>query len=381
MTGGRRVLVVGGASVMSGGEVGLIRLLPPLAAEGWHCQTALIEPSDGAMAEALTRAGHPPEVFRVPRIRNVIAGTRAIAGLARLARGVDVLHANDIRGALYCQAAALLSRRPWTFHARDLYGAGGGFQRALRRLRPARVVAVSRATATTVERALRWPSDRIDVVYAGLDADDFADGADGAAWRGSVALEPSHVAIGIVGRLVEWKGQGEFLHAAADVARSHPDARFFIVGGELVGDGEEWGLGEEARRLRDLADSLGIGAQVVLTGPREQITDVMAGLDVLVLASSAEPFGLVLLEAMAHGTAVVATDAGGAPEIVVDGLTGRLVPPRAPVALARAISELVRDPDLRRRLGEAGRERLSASFRPESEASGVAATWARAARA
>jgi 2-deoxystreptamine N-acetyl-D-glucosaminyltransferase/2-deoxystreptamine glucosyltransferase len=92
---------------------------------------------------------------------------------------------------------------------------------------------------------------------------------------------------------------------------------------------------------------------------------VMRGLDVLVLASDAEPCGRVLFEAMASGTAIVATDSGGTPEIVRDGLEGVLVPPRNAEALAAAIRGLAEDPALRGRLGRAGVARAQAEFTVE----------------
>ena len=102
--------------------------------------------------------------------------------------------------------------------------------------------------------------------------------------------------------------------------------------------------------------------RIRFVGYRRDVPAVMRGLDVLVLASDAEPCGRVLFEAMASGTAIVATNSGGTPEIVRDGREGRLVPPRDPAALARAIGALVADRNLRARLGAAGVARVAAEF-------------------
>jgi glycosyltransferase involved in cell wall biosynthesis len=231
--------------------------------------------------------------------------------LARLARGVDVLHANDIRAAMYTQAAAVIARRPWTFHARDLYIEGSHFERSLRFLRPTRVAAMSDAVRTRAASLFKWPLDRIDVVHSGIDASTYAAQADGPAWRAAVGLRPDDLAVGIVGRLVEWKGQADVIRAAAEVLRAQVDVRFFVIGGELVDDGAGWGEGAEFGRLTRLATDLGVSDRITFTGPTRDPASAMAGLDVALVASWAEPFGLVVLEAMAVGTPLIATAAGG----------------------------------------------------------------------
>ena len=374
----RRALVVGGSALMAGGEHDLIRSLEHLPATGWEARAALVVPEPGDIAAALHGIGVDVEVLEVQRVRNVGAGMGAVRALAGLARAADVVYASDIRAALYSQAAATVARRPWTFHARDLYAGTSTFERALRLLRPTRVVAMSEAIKERAVEITRWAPERIDVVYSGLDADAFARNADGERWREEMGLRGDEVAVGIVGRLVDWKGQDDVVRAAAIAAPQHPDARFFVVGGELVDGATRWGLGGEAARLQALADSLGVGDRVRFTGPTTDVASAMAGLDVVVVASWAEPFGLVVLEAMASGAAVVATAAGGVPEIVVDGASGLLVPPRCPPALAEAVVSLLEDPDRRRRIADAGRSRVATAFPPESGALGLAASWDRA---
>src|SRR4051794_16217614 len=104
MAGGR-ALIVGASSMMSGGEISLVRALEHLPAQGWECRAALVVPVPGDTAVALEHAGLTPKVLNVERVRDIVAGAHAVRALAGLARDVDVLHANDIRAALYCQAA------------------------------------------------------------------------------------------------------------------------------------------------------------------------------------------------------------------------------------------------------------------------------------
>jgi len=123
--------------------------------------------------------------------------------------------------------------------------------------------------------------------------------------------------------------------------------------------GEDWG---GVASLRSLARVLGVEGQVMLRGPlpRNEVLRAYGSSDALVLPSLFEPFGIVLLEAMAAGLPVVASRVGGIVDVVEDGKTGLLVPPRNPQALADAIGRLVSDPPLRRRMGDAGRAKVPA---------------------
>jgi glycosyltransferase involved in cell wall biosynthesis len=111
---------------------------------------------------------------------------------------------------------------------------------------------------------------------------------------------------------------------------------------------------------------LGVAEMVTFLGFRRDAADLIAAADVLILASEAEAFGLVLTEALSLGTPIVATRVGGIPEIVDDGRDWLLVPPSDPDALAAAVVRLLRDDDLRKRFAEAGREKVANHFRFES---------------
>jgi glycosyltransferase involved in cell wall biosynthesis len=156
----------------------------------------------------------------------------------------------------------------------------------------------------------------------------------------------SAVVIGTVARLSKEKGLHYLLEAFAAVAGHHPDARLL-----LAGEGPERG------RLERLATRLGLGERVRFLGeaPHEQVPAVLQGLDVFTMPSTYEGFGVAALEAEAMEVPVVASNVHGIPDVVVDGETGLLVPPRDPQALAAALERLVTDAGLRRRLGRAGR--------------------------
>jgi len=168
-------------------------------------------------------------------------------------------------------------------------------------------------------------------------------------------LENGEPVVGIVGRLIPCKGHRYFLEAAKTVLEQVPRARFVIVG-----DGP---LGPDLRRR---ARRLGIERQVIFTGfQRKELSSLYAIMDVLVLPSTYEPFGNVSLEAMAFGKPVVASNVGGIPEVVVDGETGLLVPPGHSASLAQAVLLLLKDKELARQMGKAGRKRLRNYFTRE----------------
>jgi glycosyltransferase involved in cell wall biosynthesis len=161
--------------------------------------------------------------------------------------------------------------------------------------------------------------------------------------------------IGCVAHFADHKGHRYLIEAAARVAAAVPDVRFL-----LVGDGEL--RPQIERQIKELK----IEKQVILTGFRNDIPRLLAAMDIVVLSSHLEGLGTSLLDAMAMARPVVATRVGGIPEMVEDGVTGRLVPPRDPAVLARALIELIRRPDEREKMGAAGRARMLEKFSAEA---------------
>ena len=160
--------------------------------------------------------------------------------------------------------------------------------------------------------------------------------------------------VGNVAALVGHKGQRHLVAAAAQVVREIPDARFLILG-----------EGELRSALERQVHELGLDRHVLLPGFRADAISLQKSFDIFAMSSVTEGLGSAMLDAMACGTPVVATRAGGIPEAIVDGVHGLLVPPHDPAALAQGIIRLLRDPDLRRRLASAGRQRVVDEFSVE----------------
>ena len=160
--------------------------------------------------------------------------------------------------------------------------------------------------------------------------------------------------VGNVAALVPHKGHKHLITAAARVVRQVPDARFVIVG-----------EGELEATLRKQIKNLHLERHVRLAGFRPDALSLQKGFDLFAMSSITEGMGSVLLDAMAMGQAIVATRAGGIPEVVIDDRTGVLVPPRDAEGLAAAIVNLLGDPNRRARLGAAARDRVRESFSVE----------------
>jgi glycosyltransferase involved in cell wall biosynthesis len=182
--------------------------------------------------------------------------------------------------------------------------------------------------------------------------------ADAQAARGELGVGEGDVLLGVFGRLQRWKGQDVFVKAAAQIARLRPRARFVVVGGS------EFGLEPEyAGELRRLAEAPELAGKMVFTGFRNDVARLMAACDVVCHTSRVqEPFGLVVVEAMAVARPVIATAGGGPSEIIASDTQGVLVPADDPEALVEAAVPLIDDPERRRLIGANAYERVRTQF-------------------
>lgn len=175
--------------------------------------------------------------------------------------------------------------------------------------------------------------------------------------RAAAGLDPDRRLVAQVGRLTAQKDHPTFLRAAAAVAAAIPDVDFLLVG-----------TGEERAALEGLVRDLGIGPRVRFTGLLDDVPALLAGVDVLTLTSAYEGFPNVILEAMATGAVVVATDVGGCRELVASGETGFLLSPRDAPAVAAAVLRVLGDAGMARRLALAARQRVETEFAVEAMA-------------
>lgn len=190
---------------------------------------------------------------------------------------------------------------------------------------------------------------RIDVTPCPYGVDTDLLPAEPVNLRAEAGWPEDALVVGHFGRLQKWKGQDVFIRAAAKIHDSYERARFLIVGGALFGWEEEY-----AKNLPQLANSLGLGSKIFFAGHRADALAVMAGCDIVVHSSvELEPLGIVVAEAFGLGRPTVATQVLGPEEIIDDGKTGLLVPPRDAEALGNAMAVLLGDPQRRAEMGAA----------------------------
>lgn len=276
--------------------------------------------------------------------------------------GATVIHVNT--SALL--AAALVPRRGGprvVWHVHEIVVSPrpvAWLFRAVPVRRSDRIIAVSGAVADYLSPA---PAGRIAVLYNGVEERESTDG--------DVILPGRRPRIGFIGRLNRWKGYEVFLVAATRLAERHPEADFVLIGG--APPGEEGRLVD----LRTAIERAGLRGRIFAIGHQPWADRAYGELDVVAVPSTwPEPFGLVIVEAMRAGSAVVATRHGAAPELIDDGTTGLLVPPGDAGALVDAIAMLLDDPARRSRIVAAARATARERFTVTRFLDGLEAIYA-----
>lgn len=270
-------------------------------------------------------------------------------------KNVDLVHLNNIlEGQLDGMLAAKLLGVPCVAHARGFQSSGVLLRSALHGID--RHIAISRAIGRNLEQIGASP-EKISIVPDGIDIGQFSCPRDDGTLRRELGIPPDVPAFGLFGRIMRWKGTREFVLAAIRVLRTRPAARALVVGDVSDGDRSYF---EEVRRV---AEESGVADRILFTGYRDDIPALMHALDVVVHSSiEPEPFGMVIVEAMAAGTPVVAADRGGPVDIVEPGTTGLLVDPRDPEQLASGIEALIDAPERAQKMGRTGQKRARELF-------------------
>ncbi len=388
-----RVLFLDHTARLGGGEIALINLLGEFA-RGSDVEPRVVVFEDGPMVGRLRERGVACDVFPLSdRLRtakkdgvgvgpgSLMKVPAAVGFVRRLARfireaEVDLVYCNSLKADVLGGMAARLAKGggvPCVWHVRD---------RVMPDYLPAKVVPVFRRLCRWVPQGIAANSEhtletlKLPVGWASAHHPHQSTGDQRWAEAHPTKSKPARVVysgvvppvnvmatpegspvVGLVGRLAPWKGQHVFLDAAAVVRQQMPGVRFRLIGSALFGEDDY------ERRLRKRVAEPDLSGSVEFCGFEDDIWSALAKLTIVAHASTTpEPFGQVVVEAMAAGRAVVATDAGGVRETIVDNTTGLLVPMNDSPAMAAALLRLIRDPAERQRLAQAGRERALSHF-------------------
>lgn len=270
---------------------------------------------------------------------------RSLLTLMRAARcfGADVTHSHLSTASWWCGWLNRMGVCPSVGHVQ-------GFTTSRWHCGQARLIACSPAVKEHL-MTQGIAAERITVLPNPVDPRTICPQRPAAAVRAEFGADEMTPVIGSFAHLSEKKGWREFLEAVPAVLRYHPSAQFWCVG-----------EGAMRQELENQAQAGGYAANVRFLGFRRDVADLMNAVDIMALPSHREPFGIVYVEAGLLKKPTIACAAGGAPEVVVDGLTGLLVPPRCSEALAEAINKLLDDPAQAARLGQIAYERALEHF-------------------
>ena len=348
-----RVLQVVGNSVIGGAESHVLTLARAL--DPARYSVAVVCPRPGPLVDALQDDRVPVHVVDMVKpapddeYELSLPALGALHSLVRRWRP-NLIHSHlypahlhaSVAGELAGHAALVTTAHTLVVRPGDAW---------LARMTACRVIAVSRAAKARLV-ANGVPARRVRVIYNGIEPRYFADEAESATrLRQQLGIAAAAPVVGIIARLSLEKGHDAFLAIARDVVARRPDSRFLIVG-----------TGPTATTLEAQSAALGLREHVVFTGARRDVTALNHVIDIFLLPSREEALPLAVLEAMAAGRPVVASAVGGVPEVVVDGETGFLCPPEDRACFLRAVEMLLAQPDLRARLGLAGRQRVRRYF-------------------
>ena len=365
-----RILMVGHTAALGGAELALLRMVRRVDAARFDCRVLLF--SDGPLVAQLREAGIATDLLPLSykvvntsrhqaggalfRFHEVWATASQVWRVARFIRAnrIDLVHTHSLKANLIAGLASRLAGRSCIWHLHMSLTDGymppwlAKIFRFLTRSVPGYLIANSHYTLCSVAVAGSRPSW---VIYPGIHLEEFAPPAP------TPSQERHHATVGIIGRISSTKGQDIFLRTAARVLQRFPTVRFQVIGSAFFND---LVYEEEIHRL---AESLGIAASVEFISFVSNVAARLHGLDIFVLASTTpEPFGQILVEAMAAGKPVVATNAGGVPEIVTHGQNGLLVPPGDVDQLAEAIHRLLSHPEQTSEMARRGQERVAERF-------------------
>ena len=353
-TGAMTVVVVMPLAEQRGGaELSLRQLTRHGRGHGVTWVVVFLE--DGPMVRELERLGVRVVVVAAGRLRYAHRTIATVAQISRVARRerAALIVGWMTKGHVYGGAAALLARTPAVWYQHGTVGLCDRLERLAAMVPANGVITVSRAQARA-QAAMHGPR-RQRTVYPGTDLTRFdrARLASPAKLRARLGLPRDGPLIGIVGRLQRWKGVHVLIDAMALVRRSHPNAHCVVVGGAHdLEAGYRAELDAQVARLE-------LGRHVTFAGFQDNVPEWMHAMDVFVHASHREPFGMVVVEAMALAKPVIAGSDGGPQEILTDGVDGLLVAHGDAGALAAALRLYLDDPEFARGVGDAACRRAA----------------------
>ncbi len=348
-------------SSAGGSEKQLFLLASSLNSKFFRPMVVQLSPNDLALSKPMTR--EIAQIFHLPTKKFYsLHGIYQFYRLSRLAKknNVDIIHTFFEKSEVMGWFATRLAGIPiWVTSRRDL-----GFKRkriydrifSLTSKDCKKCIANCNAVKERVIQQENLPPDKIEVIYNGLDLSEYQQILKTKPLREELGVVNGAPVVGLIANFnFEIKGHIYFLGSAKKILEKVPDAKFVLVGD-----------GPLRPRYEEVARELNIKKDVYFLGKRADVPTIISNLDVSVLSSTNEGFSNVIMESMAAGKPVVATNVGGSKEMIQDGVTGYLVPPSDSQSMANAIINLLRNPEKAMAMGVAGREVVKEKFTVET---------------
>ncbi len=373
------IAIIEPTAQMSGVEFSTLYLAQHLERSRWHA--VVVCPNEGPLTARCRESGIDVEL--VPGVRffstsalivgrkipnplamaaDVIAvgvAARRLAHFLKVRRPAVVL-TKGLLAHFYGGLAAWGVRIPCVWHVQDrVSDRRGAFNAWVMGQSGARLAREIIADADSIARQLQpfVPPERISVIWNGVDLDEFCPGGRGAALRSEWGAESGDVLVGNISRLTPWKGQRVLLDAFARVAPQFPKSRLILIGSALFESGEY------ARTLKQRAGDHGLDGRVVFAGFRADLAQALDALDIVAhTALEKESSPLAVVSALAAAKPIVCTRVDGTAELFDENVDGLLVSPGNVDELAQKLCQLLSDPVLRRRLGQAARRKAEHAF-------------------
>ncbi len=309
--------------------------------------------------------GKRARFYEVPIEDNIspIKDMGSIYRLAKLLKTLqpDILHIHSNKAALVGRIAAKLSGVRHiivTVHNFLIYQEKGPVMRRLASLVErtltrftCRIITVSDELKRSLVDIEGIPDSKVITIHNGIDLDEWKDVVIDKDFRKKKGVSDDALLIGTVGRFVPFKAQDVLIDATQSLVKEHPNLRVIIAG-----------KGPLEQELKSQVNELGLTNIIIFPGYVDDIKSMIKALDIFILPSRKEPFGIVLLEAMAAETPIVGVAAGGVPEIIEDRRNGLLAPPDSYKDLADRIRELAKDPDLGKQMAKQALQDLQTKF-------------------
>jgi glycosyltransferase involved in cell wall biosynthesis len=328
-----------------GGALQVRYLLEGLSRIG--VENHLAAPPGSAIAKASTPVSIVHEIPTIGDL-DISLGFRLVNLIRRIQP--DIFHIHSRRGAdIWGAAAARIMRIPAVLTRR----VDNPEPKILCRFKYRsfhQVIAISDKIAGVLT-AQGVDPHRIAVIRSAVDAEQYAIPCNEKWFGHEFQIQGHPPVIGVIAQLIERKGHRDLIEAMPRIIHSHPDARFLF-----------FGKGPEKAALKELCRLRNVQSHVFFAGFRDNIERILPCLTLVVHPAKMEGLGVALLQASAAGVPIVACKAGGIPEVVEDGMNGLLVPPSSPESLAHAICRILKDPELGKRLGDNGRQRIAGRF-------------------